>query len=71
MSSIRVGVRGDGGVGIQQPQHLLQDGGPATVLGLAGDTEDLPILLLGSPLEMVVTVITDNVTLIVRITEKY
>ena len=42
---IGVRVRRDGGVGVQEPQHFLQDGGPATVLRLAGHTEDLLLLL--------------------------
>ena len=69
-SLLGIRVRGDGGVGVQEPQDLLEDGGPSAVLSLAGDTEDLPILLLDSPLQVVVAVITDDVTLIVRITEK-
>ena len=61
MSLIGVGVRADGGVGVHQSQHLLEDGGPSAVLGIAGDghTEDLVLLLL----EGVVAVITDDVTL--------
>ena len=49
----------DGDVGVQQPQHFLQDDGPSAVLGLAGHAEDLVLLLL----EGVVAVLTDDVTL--------
>ena len=69
MFLIRFRIRGDGDVGVQQSQHFLEDGGPSAVLRLAGDTEDLPILLLDSPLQVVVAVITNDVTLIMRITE--
>ena len=72
ISLLGIRVRGDtdGGIGVQEPQDLLEDGGPSTVLRLAGDTEDLPILLLDSPLQVVVAVITGDMTLIVKITEK-
>ena len=42
---IGIRVRRDGGVGVQEPQHFLQDGWPATVLGPAGHTVDLLLLI--------------------------
>ena len=65
-SLVRLRVRGDGGVDVVEPQHFLEDGGPATVLRLAGHTEDL-LVLLNSPLEVLVTVITDDVALTIII----
>ena len=41
MCLIGVGIRGDDDVGVQQPQHFLQDGGPSAVLRVAGDAENL------------------------------